>query len=94
MSIAILGFMILVVAGSFLIKWPHMPVDPRTIAGALFYVCDSWMLESLEGLASADKEERDQALKRMSLQYSFGDMFGVSGQERVGIDDLGKEGMG
>jgi hypothetical protein len=89
--VAILAAMLLAVGGSFLIRWPHMPVDPRTIAGAMFYVCDSWMLDSLEGLSSLSKDERDKALKHMGLRYEFGQLTGTSGRDRVGIDDMGKE---
>ncbi|KAI1179342.1 hypothetical protein F4777DRAFT_533871 [Nemania sp. FL0916] len=35
-SVAIIGFMVLVLVGSFFIKWPSFPVDPRTVAGASF----------------------------------------------------------
>lgn len=94
MSVAILALMMVMVAASFLIRWPHMPVDPRTIAGALFYVCDSWMLDGLEGMAAVGKSERDKALERMGLRYAFGEMSGIRGKERVGVDDLGKDGGG
>ena len=93
MSVAVLALMIAVVSASFLIRWPHMPVDPRTIAGALFYVCDSWMLDGLEGLAAVDKSNRDKALRGMGFQYTFGQISGIRGKERVGIDDLGKDGI-
>jgi len=92
MSVAILALMVVAVAASFLIRWPHMPVDPRTVAGALFYVCDSWMLDGLEGVSAMGKGERDGALRRMGLRYAFGEMTGIRGKERVGIDDLGKDG--
>jgi hypothetical protein len=75
-----------VVAGSFLIKWPHMPVDPRTIAGALFYVCDSWMLGSLEGLSAAGKTDRDHVINGAGVRYNFGYKHGMSGREMVAVD--------
>jgi len=90
LSIAILAFMIIVLAASFLIRWPHMPVDPRTIAGAMFYVCDSWWLESLEGLSCMEKKERDRIIRHIGVQYKFGIMIGMSGKDRVGVDDLQK----
>ncbi|KUI69366.1 hypothetical protein VM1G_11646 [Cytospora mali] len=58
-SIAILGLMILVLVASFFIDWPHMPVDPRTVAGAMYYVCDSWMLETMRGMSTLSKKDRD-----------------------------------
>jgi len=88
MAVGILSLMWLVVVGSFFIRWPHLPVDPSTIAGAMYYVCDSWMLESLEGLSMLDKEERDQRVAGLGLKFRFGDMVGVSGRRRIGVDGV------
>lgn len=88
MAVGILSLMWLVVVGSFFIRWPHLPVDPSTIAGAMYYVCDSWMLESLEGLSMLDKEERDQRVAGLGLKFRFGDMVGVSGRRRIGVDGM------
>lgn len=37
MAVSILGIMIFTVAGSFLVYWPHMPIDPSTVAGGMYY---------------------------------------------------------
>jgi len=60
MSLIILAILIVALIGSLFIKWPHMPVDPRTLAGAIYYVCDSSMLADLDGrrLSMRCKEER------------------------------------
>lgn len=42
MTVAILAFMALVLVGSFFVKWPPMPVDPSTIVGTLYYLCDAF----------------------------------------------------
>lgn len=86
LSIATLGFMLLVVAASFLIRWPHMPVDPRTVAGAMYYVCDSWMLETMEGMATSTKAERDARMRHLKQNYMYGNREGVSGKSRLGVD--------
>lgn len=86
LSIATLGFMLLVVAASFLVRWPHMPVDPRTVAGAMYYVCDSWMLESMEGMATSTKAERDARMRHLKQNYMYGNREGVSGKSRLGVD--------
>lgn len=86
LSIAILGFMIIVVASSFLIRWPHLPVDPRTIAGAMYYVCDSWMLGSMEGLSRLTKRDRDLNLRWQRHKYRYGHNEGISGKRCVGVD--------
>jgi hypothetical protein len=85
-AVGILCVMVLVVAGSFFVKWPHMPLDPSTIAGAMYYVCDSWMGESFEGTSVMERRERDWKVNEMGLRYEFGEMTGVSGTLRVGVD--------
>lgn len=86
LSIAILVVMVIAVASSLAVRWPHMPVDPRTIAGAMYYVCNSGILASFDGLASVEMRDRDWMVKSMGLQYRFGTMTGLGGKERVGID--------
>lgn len=88
LAVGILSIMWLVVVGSFFVSWPHMPVDPSTIAGAVYYVCDSWMLWSMEGLSTLPKEERDRRVAEWGLKYEFGDITGLSGRSRVGVDGL------
>lgn len=38
LSASIIGLMIVVTFASFFVEWPHMPVDPSTLAGAMYYV--------------------------------------------------------
>lgn len=85
-AVGILCIMILVVVASFFVKWPHMPIDPSTIAGAMYYVCDSWMLESFEGLGDLTRKERDWKVNEMGARYAFGEMGGVSQTWRIGVD--------
>ncbi|KAK3687687.1 hypothetical protein B0T22DRAFT_380006 [Podospora appendiculata] len=88
LAVAMLGVMWLVVVGSFFVTWPHMPVDPRTIAGAMFYVCDSRMVLCYEGLGVLGKKERDGRVDEMGLKFQFGDIVGLSGRKRIGVDAL------
>lgn len=89
LSIATLVAMMLTVAASLAVRWPHMPVDPRTIAGAMYYVCDSSVLSSFDGLAGLEMRDRDWMVRSMCVQYRFGTMVGASGKERIGIDAIG-----
>jgi len=86
MAVALLCIMWLVVAASFFVSWPHMPVDPSTIAGAMYYVCDSKMLSSFEGLSVLPKGQRDLKVCEMGARFRFGSMTGVSGARRIGVD--------
>ncbi len=49
MTVSFLTFMMLVV---FLIllgsRWPYLPVEPDTMVGCIYYVCDSFMLLEFE----------------------------------------------
>lgn len=86
LSIAILGLMILTLVASFFVKWPHLPVDPRTIAGAMYYICDSGMLETLDGMSTMQKRDRNMGIRRMGRKYGFGYIDGLNGRRRVGVD--------
>ncbi|KAH7212972.1 hypothetical protein DER44DRAFT_692190, partial [Fusarium oxysporum] len=41
LSIGILLIMVFAMLSSLLVKWPDLPVDPRSLAGALWYVADA-----------------------------------------------------
>lgn len=88
LAVGILSVMWLVIAASFFVKWPHMPVDPSTVAGSMYYVCDSWMLYSFEGLSTLKKRDRDWRVSEMGLKYEYGDIQGVSGLRRHGVDGV------
>lgn len=92
LSISILALMMIVILYSFLIRWPHMPVDPRTIAGAMFYVCDSWMLGTMEGMATLGKKDRDSIVRAQRLRFEFASSEGVNGKERMNVDICGQTG--
>lgn len=86
LAVGVLGVMWLVVLASFWVKWPHMPVDPSTVAGSMYYVCDSWMMYGFEGLSTLKKKDRDWRVGEMGLRYEYGDIQGVSGLRRYGVD--------
>lgn len=62
-----------------------MPVDVGTIAGRMYYVCDSWFTRDV-----FDHRDGDLASRRgpilANTKYRFGEMVGVSGARRFGID--------
>ncbi|KAF3071243.1 hypothetical protein GL218_00614 [Daldinia childiae] len=94
-AVGILCVMVLVVIASFFITWPHMPVDPSTIAGAMYYVCDSWMLSHFEGLSTLKRKDRDWRVNEMGLKYEFGEIRGALDIARIGVDaSSSSRGMG
>lgn len=61
-------------------------VDPRTIARAMFYVSDSWMLGAMDGVAALEKKNRNSIMNSQRLKYEFACSGGVSGKERMKVD--------
>jgi hypothetical protein len=85
-SIGILVIMWLVVFSSFFKRWRHMPVDPTTVAGSMYYICDSAMLTYFEGTSRLNASKRRERINDMGLRYYFGGMLGVSGMKRTGVE--------
>ena len=89
MSAVLLGLMILTMAGSVLVKWPPMPVSPQTIAGAMYYVSRSQMLDDFGAVSEMTKKERERRIKEIGGRYYYGLLTGGSWR-RLGVDrDLG-----
>ncbi|KAK5651651.1 hypothetical protein OQA88_11826 [Cercophora sp. LCS_1] len=87
-SVAVLGYATLVLAFHvFWTSWIHLPVDPGTLAGRMYYVCDSAMLADFEHLSMLGRRQRDERVIRMNRLYKFGPMEGVvTGRVRLGAD--------
>ncbi|KAK3314049.1 hypothetical protein B0H66DRAFT_483994 [Apodospora peruviana] len=85
-SVTILSLMVVVLLVSFLVRWPYLPVDPGTIAGCMYYVCDSRMLADLKAVADLDEGARHRHLRDIGMRYRCGSMVGVSAKRRIGID--------
>lgn len=54
MVVGILALMIILIIISFFINWPHMPVDPSTLAGAMYFVSQSYI--SVQRLPGSDQD--------------------------------------
>jgi len=97
MSMAILSLMVLFLLATLVfVRWPRLPVDPRTIAGMLYYVADSTLPDEFAG--SSDLGERERSSSRLvglhtkteetddARCYSYGMITGViSGRHKMGI---------
>ncbi|GAB1310596.1 Zonadhesin [Madurella fahalii] len=93
LSALFLGVMLAVLAWSFFVRYPPMPVDPRCIAGAMYYVSQSrMMLEDLEGVSVLGREERERRVLEAGRRYFYGVLAGGSWR-RMGVDcDAGPAG--
>ncbi|KAK4156189.1 Zonadhesin [Chaetomidium leptoderma] len=98
LSCLFLGFMLAVLGVSFFVRYPPMPVDPRCVAGLMWYVSKSAMLEDFEGVSRLEGHEREQRVKEMGRRYFYGVLMGSGEGTRLGVDcDVGgggEEGMG
>ncbi|KAH7140703.1 hypothetical protein EDB81DRAFT_723866 [Dactylonectria macrodidyma] len=86
MSVVIMGLMSLTLGVSFFIRWPHMPVDPRSISGAMYYVSESGMLSQFSGMASLNNEQRQQRVREIGGRYWFGEILTRAGATRPAVD--------
>ncbi|KAK3315981.1 hypothetical protein B0H66DRAFT_624787 [Apodospora peruviana] len=89
-SVSILSIMILVMLSSSWIKRPeNMPVDPGTIAGRMYYVCDSWITEDLNAgmrdpgggntIGVLRGSWMDKNIPKKGVYYSLGKVVGYDG---------------
>ncbi|KAK4445701.1 hypothetical protein QBC34DRAFT_332802 [Podospora aff. communis PSN243] len=86
-TVGLLILMIIILIGHIIFaKWPYLPVPPSSLAGVIYYVCDSQILKDFERLSTLSKPERDRRVVRTARMYRFGWMAGASGKRRVGID--------
>ncbi|KAI0441905.1 hypothetical protein F4803DRAFT_390596 [Xylaria telfairii] len=76
--IGIMAAMVLIILGSFFIPWPPFPADVRTIAGTAYYICDSQLIQNMVVSNFTPTQPCEK--------YTFGEMMGVSGTRRVGVD--------
>lgn len=89
LSAVFLCTQITVLFASFFVRYPPMPVDPRSIAGAMYYVSQSQMLNDFAGVSQLNKKERERSVKEMGRRYFYGVLVGGSWR-RMGVDhDLG-----
>ncbi|CAI4217474.1 unnamed protein product [Parascedosporium putredinis] len=84
LSLSILTVMIMTLIASMFVKWPKMPVDPRSVAGAIYYVSGSDILMSrAEGTGRMDRETRDKTIRQYGGRYYYG---AIPGKGRTGVE--------
>ncbi|EEY23051.1 conserved hypothetical protein [Verticillium alfalfae VaMs.102] len=94
-SAGLLVLMAAVVVGSLFIRWPDMPVDPRSVGGAMWYVSESRWVSGLGGVAAMDKKERRKRIKELGGRWFYGNVFGMRGEQLgVEVEDGYRSGYG
>lgn len=54
-DVLILFMVVIFSLASFFVKWPDTPVEPSSIAGAMYYMCDTSVTDRFEGLSTLSK---------------------------------------
>ncbi len=91
-SMAILGVMVVVLLASLAVSWPHLPVDPRTLAGAIYYVAASPRLqEDARRLAFLPQASRDAEVEKMGRLYGYGPLALPDDPARMGVEVVDDE---
>jgi hypothetical protein len=87
-TMAILFLMMFVHAGwALFVKYPYFPVDPTSMLGSIYYLCDSRMVEDVAGLSLLGEKQRRRVVAGLrDKRYQFSKMVGVSGEIRIGVD--------
>jgi len=104
LAAVVLGLMQITAVASFAVRWPPMPVDPRSIAGSMYYVAhwesshgimmllDDHLVEG--GVSTLDGKERGRRVRELGRRYYYGLLAGGSWRRR-GVDcDLAGRGGG
>ena len=84
--------MVLVLVASMCTPWPHMPVDPRTVAGMMYYVAGSEELlgDVVEGRRrEAEWIRNDGEEGRLRGRYFYGRVEVGDGKGRMGVGVVG-----
>ncbi|KAI0436109.1 hypothetical protein F4803DRAFT_543346 [Xylaria telfairii] len=92
-AVGIMSFMVLILLASFFVRWPDMPIEPSSIASAMYYVCDTNVADKFEGLSTLNKQERDRMVTDMALLYEFGEMVSATGGSKIGLKALNSDGF-
>ncbi|KAI6778099.1 uncharacterized protein J7T54_001519 [Emericellopsis cladophorae] len=87
-SAGVLVLMAAVLIASMFASWPTFPVDPRSIAGEMWYVAESRWTEKMEGTAVMTERERKVALRDMGGRWCYGVIqTSLGDREAVEMDD-------
>ncbi|KAH8880941.1 hypothetical protein GQ53DRAFT_599966, partial [Thozetella sp. PMI_491] len=76
-TVGVMGVMIAVLGlWSLFIRYPHMPLDESRLLGAIYYVCDSSVVQDFQGSSVLTSAQRDRQTISIGKKYIFGEMIG------------------
>lgn len=84
----LLLLMAAVLAATMFTRWPELPVDPRSVAGQMWYVAEAqWAMEKLEGVGLLGERERRDLFNTMGGKWYYGATRTDSGRMGVEMED-------
>ncbi|KAH7367732.1 hypothetical protein B0T11DRAFT_275897 [Plectosphaerella cucumerina] len=84
-SAGLLFVMAVALTASMFVRWPEMPVDPRSVAGEMWYVAEARWVDRLEGVAVMTDRERKKHIGEMGGRWYYG-LTGTGMGERMGVE--------
>ena len=102
MAVAILSIMLVVMLWSVLCirNWPELPVEPGTVAAAMYYLYDSRMLEEFDGIFQQQESSEPltetafrKKVEEIGVKYQYGEIE-VSGRLRLAVERVAKSEYG
>ncbi|KAF4977691.1 hypothetical protein FZEAL_5832 [Fusarium zealandicum] len=85
LSAGILVVMVIGLFASLFVKWPALPVDPRSLAGAMWYVAEAPWVAGIEGVAGMSAKERQNKVQGLGGRWTYGPVHTAQG-DRMGIE--------
>ncbi|KAJ3526034.1 hypothetical protein NM208_g11377 [Fusarium decemcellulare] len=77
--------MVILLFSSLFVRWPDLPVDPRSLAGAMWYVAESPWIRGLEGVAAMGSAQRKRTVQGLGGRWTYGPIHTPQG-ERMTIE--------
>jgi fluoride exporter len=71
-SAGLLAIMIAFLFGLLFISFPPLPVDPRSVAGAMWYIAESRWVDHLEGVTLMTGKERKRRMEELGGRWYYG----------------------
>ncbi|KAK7429783.1 hypothetical protein QQZ08_003628 [Neonectria magnoliae] len=84
-SAGLLALMAIALFGSLFVRWPDLPVDPRTLAGAMWYASESPWVSALEGVAGMDAKMRKRTMRQLGGRWTYERVYNGQG-DRMSIE--------
>ncbi|KAK0386629.1 hypothetical protein NLU13_6464 [Sarocladium strictum] len=84
----LLLLMVVVLFATMFARWPELPVDPRSVAGQMWYVAEArWAAERLDGIGLMSERERKDLFDSMGGKWYYSVTRADNGRMGVEMED-------